>query len=314
MGSRSVGEALAIVAGILSFVGTGVSCISPAAAIGDPEAPPRPKIIPWVECNWPDAPANKDDPASKSTLDHVVDGLLLWQGVTDTAIVSTMPGKTRLYATLRSRVPGMRIIPGLKTMTLLDRLDSETGWQVIANEVSAIAAATGERVILLENEKAVYPFIRDEQAVDVSRLRKALDRLPKNIEYLWYPSIFGKEAEQQRAAEICRAAEDALVNVRFLDQRFQGARAVTDPARIAADRRLRAFARRPTLRMAYFYGPDHPITWWRDDQIDEAMQVCARAPDASTEVVIYPGLKRWAKAAESLSAKLKGPAARPDDR
>jgi len=300
-----VGGASTIVAGIMSVVAIGASCVPNANAVDGPALPPRPKIIPWVECNWPDAPVDKGDPSSKPILDHVIEGLLIWQRVTDTAIVSIMPGQTRLYHTLHSRVPGMRIIPGLKTMTLLDRLDSESGWQAIANEVLAIAAATGERVVLLENEKAVYPFIRDKRALDTNRLRKALDRLPKDMDYLWYPSIFGKEAEQKRGAEVCRAVEDALVSVRFLDQRFQGKRAVTDPARIAADRLLRAIAGRPTLRMVYFYGPEHPIVWWRDDQIDEALGECSRAPGGSTEVVVYPGLKRWVDAAKSLLDRLK---------
>lgn len=268
-------------------------------------------VIPWVECNWPDVPVNKADPHSSSTFEHTVKGLEIWKSVTGTAIVTTLPGKEALYPRLRDRVPGMRIIPGLKTKDLLVRLDSVEGWKAVAREVLAIQDKSGERVVLLENEKAVYPFIRGEQAADMDQLRKALDSLPKDNEYLWYPSIFGKEEEQKRCAEVCGVVQEVLLNVRFLDQRFQGKRAVSDRTRKAADLRLMKIAKRPTLRMAYFYGPDHPHVWWNDDQIFQALSQLRSGRSDSADVVLYPGLKRWVEAARSLSERLTSPPAIP---
>jgi len=263
-------------------------------------------VTPMVEVNWVDAPM-RGVPGTPTYFEHAVEGLRIWQRVTDTAIVSTRPGNAELYTRLRDSVPGMRIIPGLKTKDLLDRLDSVNGWKAVVREVAAICDTSGERVVLIENEKAVYPFIRGEQSADMDQLRKALSFLPKDIEYLWYPSIFGTEKEQMRCAQLCCAVQEVLSSVRFLDQRFQGEQAVCDRWRIAADRRLMAIAQRPTLRMAYFYGPEYPITFWRDAQIHVALRYIRSGSPAHREAVIYPGVLRWPEAARELTKRLQSP-------
>ncbi len=52
-------------------------------------------ILPWVEVNA----------LASRTINHAVEGLLIWQKVTDPAIVSTGPGCAALYPGLRRRVP-----------------------------------------------------------------------------------------------------------------------------------------------------------------------------------------------------------------
>ncbi len=251
------------------------------------------RIIPWVEVNFP--PRYVED---------AVEGLRIWRKVTDTAIVSTMPGRADLYRELRKRVPDMHIIPGLKTMDLLKRFDSVGGWRIVAKELAAIRAASGERVILLDNEIAMKPYIDGVQPVNLDRLRTGLSKLPRDIDYLWYPSIFGKDDKQRRNAEVCRVVEEVLKDVRFLDQRYQGIRAVTDRARIAADKRLKAIARKPTLPMLYFYGSDGRYVWWKDEQVHEALEHIRREWGDSADVVIYPGVKRWVEAASSISRRI----------
>lgn len=262
---------------------------------------PRVKIIPWVEDNY----AQYDD--------RVVEGLRIWRKVADTAIVSTMPGRAALYPKLRERVPGMRIIPGLKTMDLLPRFDSVKGWRRVAEEVSAILAAGGERVVLLENEVAIKAFVDGAQPLNLDRLRQGLALLPGDVAYLWYPSIYGHEQDKRsRCAEVCRVVAETLLNVRLLDQRYQGRRAVSDRARIAADAILKSISRRPTLPMLYFYGSEHSYTFWRDEQVHEALGYVRKDWGDEADVVLYPGLKRWVEAARSLSQRLS--AVRPPER
>jgi len=263
-------------------------------------------LTPWGECNWPDALTNTTDPNSPTFFEHTVEGLKVWNSVTDTAIVTTMPGKADLYPRLRQAVPGMRIIPSLKTLELLaDGFESGDGWARVADEVAAIIQLTpNAEQVLLENEEAVRPFIKGDQMSDIARLGAGLLQLPDDMVYLWYPSIWGNEAEQGRCAEVCRVVEDVLPNVRFIDQRFQGQPAVTDPSRAAADRRLMKIAKSPTLRMAYFYGPDHPHMFWRDDQIHQALLQLRSGRTGPAEAVIYPGWRRWVEAAIALTERL----------
>ena len=290
---------------ILVMSVSSTACCDPDnSAQSKPKTTERLTIIPWVELNY------------KTYDQQGIEGLQIWRTVTDTAIVSTRPGRADLYTKLRKKLPDMRIIPGLKPngagKDLLPTFDSQKGWEDVAKEISKLRETSGQKTVLLENEKAVYPYVRGEQSVDIRKLKKALGSLPDDIEYLWYPSIFGKEEEQERCAKVCQAVEDVLTNVRFLDQRFQGQRAVKAGARKDADRRLKAIASRPTLRMAYFYGPNHPNVWWKDDQVLTALSHIRDRPDDPGDVVLYPGVKRWVEAARSLTAQLQ-PSVSPED-
>ena len=150
--------------------------LPPVAACGDERERARPEagpsddvlVIPWVEVNT----------LNPTAIDRVVEGLLEWQAVTDTAIVSTMPGQESVFRTLRRRVPGMHIIPGIKTYPSLPRFDSVEGWRQIADHATAVLAAADTNELLLENETAIRQYRRGEEPVDLSRLRQGLETLP----------------------------------------------------------------------------------------------------------------------------------------
>ncbi len=272
-------------------------------------------IIPWVECNWPGAPMHGDKLASATMLDYVVEGLLVWKTVTDTAIVSTMPNRADLYTELHRRAPEMRIIPGLKTWHSLERFDSVSGWRVIAREVSAIRATSGERVIVLENETALEDWVKGRETLDTRKLREGLALLPTDMQYLWHPSLWlsaGDEA-QQRLMQVCQVVEEALRDVRFLDQKYNAHHSVNNARFAKASKVLHSIASRPTLPMQFFLGTDNKNVWWRDDQIDEALSYVRTDWGNSADVVLYIGQKRWVEAAQSLSTRLpqRGSAAKP---
>lgn len=259
-----------------------------------PESKPSLKIIPWVEDNF----AKYDAP--------VVEGLQIWQKVTDTAIVSTMPGRADLFASIHDGVPGMKIIPGLKTMNLLRRFDAVEGWEHVASEIRAIQSVTGSKIILLENEVAMKKYVDGEHKLNLQQLRKGLKKLPADLQYYWYPSIWGNGIKQSRNERVCKLVEEVLKGVRFLDQRYQGRRAVSDKSRINADHKLRKFIKNKTLPMQYFYGPDHPVVFWKDHDLAEALQLI-RDHDhwkEDPQVVIYTGVKRWVTGARILTGKL----------
>lgn len=253
------------------------------------------KIIPWVELNY-------------SAFDEQgIEGLLIWQEVTDTAIVSTIPGRDALYTKLQNRVPGMRIIPGLKTMHLLDRFDSVEGWQAISQEVSAIRQTSGESVILLENEVAIEAWVMGTEILDLNRLREGLALLPGDTEYIWRPSVYwfiaGDEGHQ-RLAEVCRVAEEVLPNVRFQSQRYIARDTVQSQRYANAEDLLNSIASKPTLPKLFFYGPDYDLVWWMDSELLEALSYIREDWGPYADVMIYAGLEHWVEAARSLSGQL----------
>lgn len=266
--------------------------IQSAPITNDRSADSSLKIIPWVEANF----------AKYDAL--VLEGLLTWRRVTDMAIVSTMPGRASLFRELREQVPELQIIPGLKTMKLLTRFDSVHGWKSVAREVANLRTAAGQHIILLENEVAMKSYVDGEYELNLDNLRKGLAALPADLQYLWYPSIWGNEIKRHRNAVVCSIVQEVLRNVRFLDQRYQGQNAVKARARIVADEMLRRIIKKPTLPMLYFYGPEYRVAFWRDDQLQEALGYIRREWSDEAEVVLYPGLKRWVDASRSLSKEL----------
>ncbi|MBI4716477.1 MAG: hypothetical protein HY763_01615 [Planctomycetes bacterium] len=260
-----------------------------APPIGEPagSAADRPaaavRIIPWVELNT----------LSPAAFTEVVDGLLAWRSITDRAIVSTVPGHAGIYAELRRRAPDIRIIPGLKTASLLATFDSVEGWERVALDVERIVAATEAEEVLLENETAIKAYQRGDAPIDVARLREGLGKLPREVRYIWYPGIVGHKEETQRRYELVCAAVAELRDVRFTDHRFAGRRAVEDQWMKSARQRLKPLSRRPTLPILYCYGDDR---WWQDAELPRALALVE-----DPEVILYPGAKRWVEGARSVS-------------
>ena len=255
-------------------------------------------VIPWVELNY------------RSYDEAVIEGLQIWSAVGDTAIVSTRPGRSDLFAMLRLRIPQTRVIPGLKTTSLLDRFDSITGWQSVAREVSAIRQQSGERVILLENEEAIKAYFQGTETLDFDSFRAALAQLPGDTQYIWRPSVYwfaAGDAGHQRLVQVARVVEEVLPDVRFLDQRYISYDTVTSQRYGETKAVLDSFASNPTIPSLYFYGPDHPLIWWRDSELQEALAHVRLAWGSSADVIIYTGIDYWLDAAHVLTGLMLEP-------
>lgn len=277
----------------LLVVGT-ASCQIPQDIPSSNEAAPRTwKILPWVEANH----ARNDE--------RVITGLRAWRRMTDTAIVSTMPGRADLYRKLEQRLPGMRIIPGLKLnggdprTRLLPTFDSVEGWQAVADEVRAICAASGQRRVLIDNETAIKVYRRGKQTINLDRLRRGLRQLPPDIEIIWYQSILGHSVEvQKRYEDVCRAVAD-VCNVRFTDRWTQTPEAIHDKWLEKAHHTLLSISS-PTLPMLYAYSEDSGTLHWPDSRIREGLEHVHQHWGSGAEVIIYPGFARWVESAHSI--------------
>ena len=271
----------------------GVCVVRFVAVADEPEESARvslPRLIPWIEVNT----------IGEDAVDNAAAGLAVWGRITDTAIVSTVPGCDTIYRRLRGLVPGMRIIPGMKTSRCMSRFDSVEGWKKVAHEVRLVCAASGEKRVALENEGAVKGYWRGEYEIDLDRLRAGLNELPKDIEFIWYPALVGEnETAQDRTEAVCRIVSEVL-NVRFTDFSAAGPRSLRYGWTLAASKRMKQVARNPTIPILYFHGPGS--RWWQDDQIHEAL-----AATEGKSVIVYPGITRWREAARSfVDTLLKG--------
>ena len=248
-------------------------------------------IIPWVEST---------NSRKSIKVDDLVDGLVVWSKITDTAIVSTSPGGESLYPVLLARVPGITIIPGVKTHELLPRFDSVTGWKAVARQVTAVLKAAGGKRVLLENETACKKYFNGEQEIDLDRLREGLRQLPAGIEVIWYPSITGAgERQRQRCERVCRIAAEVL-DVLFVNLSMNSPKALRHKASHRGKQRLDKIAKKPTIPMMYCYGPGS--RWWMDEDIPGALKHVMGG-----RVILYPGGKRWPQAARSITKLLSEP-------
>lgn len=250
---------------------------------------PRPQIVPWLELNENRAASARE----------AVDGLREWSKITNTATITTVPGLALLYDLLREEVPGMRIIPGLKTNDALTNFDTVAGWERIAAELRDMAERTGSKVVVLENESAVEAYRLGQEDVRSDHFRLGLQQLPANLTIWWYPAMTGATVgEQERMEWICRLLASVSPNVIFLDhQSCGGPRGLTYSWSIKGREKLddivRAVPGTSIIPMLYFYGPGS--RYWQDDQVEEALVAAA-----SDRVIIYPGAVRFKKVAEEF--------------
>jgi len=240
------------------------------------------RVTPCIECNW------------SSQLNSTIEGLLSWQYKVKEAIVITMPGKSDIFIDIRNQVPHIKIIPGLKTMTLLDRFDSIEGWGKIAQEVQG-------DVFYLDNEVALRKVVMGEETINPDTLRIALAQLPVAT-YLWHPSSYwfiNGAAGVQNLMEVCAIAEEVL-SVKFIDQEFCG----RDILKRNIQASLEVIADQPTITKMYFY---NRRAWWLYDEFDLALSRVKNYRGCTTEVIIYPGAADWIEASKVLSNKLNPP-------
>ncbi len=249
------------------------------------------KVIPWLEVNN----------CKPEEVDIAVTGLQIWQSITDEAIVSTIPGKSWLYRELKRRVPGMRIIPGMKTNTRLGErgFDSLAGWKLLAEDIAEVCRTSGEKRVVLENESALKYYWKGEFVIDTDRLGECLRQLPPEIQVYWYPVVIGKSAaSKERGWGLIRTVEQAC-DVRFIDFR------ICSPADARLQRRqsdvkeLTRIAANPPISMVYFGFKNR---YWLTSQAKEVMDLVI-----GDDVIFYPGASSWIEVAREVSTVLRPP-------
>ncbi len=254
--------------------------------------PTAPRLVPWVEANI----------ADDAQIQYVADGLRVWRYVTDTAVVSTGPGKAELFSRLRAAVPGSRLIPGLKTSPRLVPLgaDSLLGWQLVALDIDELIAATGENHVLLENETAFEAYLVHGARLDLGRLREALAALPPNVDLYWYPgvSVQGDAQVRQRSRELTAVVAGA-VRCRFVDLSYADPSWREWPPSILARQEIARLSNRVPVPLLYV-GVIGDWQYWDEVDIRTALRDLRDYPAA----LVYPGLARWIESAEALKAVL----------
>ena len=244
----------------------------------------RPRLIPWIEVNQPEA------------VDDAVAGLREWSKLTDTAIVTTVPGMPEIYD--RIRVPGVQIIPGVKTNDALDGFDDVVGWKLVSEDLSDMAQRCGSKRVVLECESAVGAYGLGKEALDWHKFRTGIRLLPKELEIIWYPGITGNNPDKQtRMMNLCKAVVEEHANTILVDRTYGRPAAVKWHWSKEARKWLVVIGA-PTIPMQYVQGSDD---YWRYDQIREALGHVINAP----EVIIYPGAKDFEPAAIGIGKALE---------
>lgn len=254
--------------------------------------------MPWVECNLP------------RQLDNTIAGLKIWGTLFDTAIVSTTPGNADLLKRIKSSVPGVRIIPGMKTFSILQDFDSAEEWQQVRAEIVAAMQAVGENTVIFENEWAVRGLWGDRdfepQDLDLERLEAAMRAadFPSGVTYYWYPSVPSRDKRAQDLAEsIVRVAQKVLGNVVLVDNAsVNGPGAARSDSNVRAGEAIAALGDGKVAAILYCYGPDSP--WWQDEQIPDAIKLAHQGHKLNT-LILYPGQDRWAEAAQRITGILE---------
>lgn len=254
-------------------------------------------LIAWMEANH------------LADVDHCIEGLREWAKITNTAIVSTVPGLAgELYLTLPHAATRVgRIIPGLKTHPILgdDGWDNKERWAEVWREVGEIVAVTGSETVVFEHESAVKSVLAGPPW-DPAKFRECLEQsdLSKNLRILWRPLItssFG-ETGQLIGLEIGLIVKQACPNVVLID-----GTSVTSPWATTAgitqrgSRLLRALASPDDpWPIAYFYGPEK--SYWQDEQIIHSTPNQPAVLDLvqGKILILYPGKARWVEAAKAI--------------
>lgn len=270
----------------------------------------NPKLVPWFE--W----------ATADQLDALVTSLRAWQEITDTAVVTTDPATpsnptptSSMYSLLKQRVPGMRIIPGLKTSPILNwpqyfypTFDSVGGWNLIATYVTQILHDCGdEELFIFEHESALVDYLYGNEEINFSTMRTCLDKLPiqnnaspqKNITYIWYGDSRTALSMVNRSYHLDQVVEEKL-NVRFVDSTTASTSATLYAyenlnssmwKELSADQ-----ATIPHLLVQNGSG-----NWLYSQVIPGARDHIKQYWPGESWMIIYPGYARWTESASALS-------------
>jgi len=213
-----------------------ISALPPAAQSADSagtehrsDSSIRKRIIPWLEVNSPTAevltlvPGTVGAKAGQINRDFFVASLAHWSKVSNAVIVTTRVGNSRhLYPYVMSRKPeNVHIIGGFKTSILPGAtarsaeeqstnkylFADEKTWLQMASEAREITRTTGNNVIVLENEGALWRFNTGKASIDIEKLYRSLAPMRETGIQFWIylpsilentPNVPNREKETER--------------------------------------------------------------------------------------------------------------------
>lgn len=248
------------------------------------------RLLPWREVS----------PAISGDVSTTLEGLKIWQRVTDTAIITVEP-----YALdqLREVVFGaryMRIIGGLKTAALLKDagLMSRSAWAETCHMIDRIISITGQPVVLLENESTVAPYLNGSKPVpDGALMAEAIPAPWNRMPLWWYPSAADDNAVLHRYLALADSVAKALPNARMVDHgSLWGPNEPYDP--VAKNRAVLLCERcnQPPIELFYCHYVSGRPQAWPNSRISEALSFAV-----GTEAICYPGRDNWISAATELA-------------
>lgn len=274
----------AVARALCTLLIAGVALAGPptSAPSGLAASRPLPRVIPWIELNY----------LEPQFIEPVVAGCRNWSIVSDTVCVTgNGPYVRETYELLKKRLPGLQIIPGVKTndggeRSLLKRFDDVTGWQRVAGAVRTACTLTGSRRCVLENESAIAAYLDGRVPLDPNALAAGLRQLPPEIEYIWYPGHVGGYDRLERAAALVRIAQANLPRVALVSLGWQQTDTMTaagGPRPLALDRATKL----PLIPICFFEGRKND---WDASQVVEIGRLIG---GDAVEFFAYPGGKMW---------------------
>jgi hypothetical protein len=254
------------------------------------------KIIPWIEVNLRD----------RKYFELAVAGLEVWRSVTDTAVVSTVPGMSDLYPRLGRRVPSMRILPGMKTHPRLGfgGFDSPEGWRLLAHDIVDVCATSGEKRVVLENESALRGYDDGTYTLNLERLRVCLEQLPQDIDLWWYPGFTAESTESLQRQRAMLGVIEAACHPRFVTFHLQSPAALDYHWSHVTQREFKALVSRPAIPIVYLgtFEAIPTVRYWPYERTPEVLE------RVKTDCVLfYPDAVNWVEAARQVSAVLRKP-------
>lgn len=246
-------------------------------------------IRPWVEANQ----GSRSEEKRRAERVQCIAGAKVWSEITDTIIVTTTPGHADLYPMLAQQLPGLRIIPGLKTHPVFrtDGFDFTFNWSRLATEVQGILDTTGTDTFVLEHETAFGRYWRGELPLDLVSLKSGLLQLPRDVTYLWYPVLLANELQRAACVPMMQVVQETI-DCQLVDLTMCEPPEQRD--NIIAQQALDDLATtHPPVPIQYFGGP-----YWPVSRFGEALKRAAARPFS----IPYPGLSAWESTAREIVA------------
>ena len=243
------------------------------------------KVIPWGVANHiPDCDCRACQ-AAGGYYNRILECLRLWRISVDEAIVTTHPRPSISDPVMRGLVKELaplRIIPGVDpNPALVRRLDNVEGWRQVAAAVPRLMEITGSERFVINAELSIKSMRLGEYVPDWDKVRVGLKLLPRDVEYIWYPSI---SCWVDRPGHKKWTKDDLTLQTTFLSlvvETLPNVTLTTFEHMAPGSATSEAEAARQAYVLEHFKVPTIPRVWFYDDsyywdvvQFPEAFATC----------------------------------------